>query len=184
MSVKTASDLMLSIDELPVIPAGSTLGEAVQAMEEVECPVGMRCSRHHWALIRGEDGTVEGWIGMSDVLTSLDPRYHSRRGLEGIHAPGINPDLIRELVEGFGGDRNPLAGICDRAAAVRAADLMHRPGDGEKVDVDASLDEIVTRLVNEGHPMLLVMGEGRARGVIRLEDAFEAVGEAMRRCSA
>lgn len=184
MSIRTAKDLMLSIEELPVVPAGATLGEAVQVMEEVECPAGMRCSRHHWALIRDDDGAIVGWIGMSDVLTSLDPRYHTRKGLEEIRAPGVNPDMLRKLVEGFGADRSPLAHVCDKAARVRARDLMHRPGDGERIDAGAPIDEIVTRLVNDGHPMLLVTEDGREKGVIRLEDAFEAVSEAIRRCSA
>lgn len=183
MEFRTARDLMIPLQDLPTVSPAASLGEVVRAMEEVQCPMGMRCSRHHWVMV-GKGGAFDGWLGMTDVLASLDPRYHARKGAERISAEGVNPEQLRQLVESFGADQSPLGLICERATGVRAEDLMHRPTDDERIDADASIDEIVTRLVNEGHPMLLVTSGGQPVGVLRLEDTFEAVSEALRSCSA
>jgi len=182
MAIKTASDLMVPLEEISKLPSGASLAEAVGLMEAVQCSMGLRCSRRHVVLVTGDTDAVVGWLGMRDVLTSLDPRYHTRKGLEQIRAPGIHPDEIRTLVESFGASLSPLEGICEKAARVRVDDLMHRPGGDDTIEADASLDEVVIPLVNGGHRLLIVQRDGRTVGVLSLEDVFEAVSEAIQRC--
>lgn len=182
MSIRTAGDLMVPIDQFPRLRSGAPLAEAVRVMQEVECPMGMLCSRHHSVIVEDQEGQVLGWVGMRDVLMSLDPRYHTRKGLETIRTHGVNADQIRQLVESFGADQSPLQNICQKAGSVLVDDLLYRPAEDERIDVDATLDEVVTHLVNGARPMLLVTRDSAPAGVLRLEDVFETVSDAIRSC--
>jgi CBS domain-containing protein len=183
MGNETARDLMVPLSDFPQVSEDSELGEAVRVIEEVDRPKGLGRFRHYCVMVTGrDDGKVTGWLGMHDVLMSLDPRYHTKEGLSQISTPGVNRDQLRELVESFGAEQNPLQLVCERACSVHARDIMHSPGDDETIDADAPFDEVVTRLVNEARLIMLVKDGDEPVGVLRLHDVFQQISESMRRC--
>lgn len=182
MKSYTVRELMVPISEYATVPEGSSLYDAVLALEKAQDQFDKNKYRHRAVLILDKKGNVKGKLSQLDVLRALEPKDE---GVEGINELA-RFNFSRKFVQGLRKERRlqsePLKDLCAQAAKVKVEDFMQAPAEGEYVDLDASLDVAIHQLVLGNHLSLLVTQARKIVGILRLTDAFAAVLHGMKEC--
>ena len=102
MSEFCVKELMVPLSEYATVPEGSTLFDAVLALEKAQEEFDHTKYKHRGILILNKKKRVIGKLGQLDVLRALEPKeeesgdnYRSRSGGEPIHR-------IQQLLAGAG----------------------------------------------------------------------------------
>ena len=76
-----------------------------------------------------------------------------------------------------------MVNICRKAGETKVVNFVVKPGEGEFVDIDASIDEAIHQLVMGQHQSLLVTDKsGDIVGILRLTDVFSVISNTMHEC--
>jgi CBS domain-containing protein len=173
---------MVPISEYAAVPLGSSLYDAVLALEKAQDQFDKKRYRHRAVLILDKKGNVKGKLSQLDVLRALEPKDENVEGIDEL----TRFHFSRKFVQGLRKERRlqsePLKDLCGKASKLRVEDFMQAPNEGEYVDQDASLDIAVHQLVLGNHLSLLVTHAGKIVGILRLTDAFAAVLHGMKEC--
>jgi predicted transcriptional regulator len=92
------------------------------------------------------------------------------------------PVFVQSMLETYGLWREPLRDLCRRATEINVGDVMHVPGPAEYVEEDATLDEVIHRLLAGRYLSLLVIQGESIVGVLRVSDVFQKIYELARGC--
>ncbi|MFP4477037.1 MAG: CBS domain-containing protein [Desulfatibacillaceae bacterium] len=134
-------------------------------------------------VVEGE-GRVSGIIAATDIILALNEGFVSKMGsMDLVSRTGWTQGFVRMLAEDGILFNKPLSQLCDKAAAIRARDVVRQPEDSRYVRADASMDEAVRRMVSAGRWSLLVIEEGRTVGVLQFGTVFDHVGDKVRQCA-
>lgn len=175
-------DLMVPISEYATVSEGATLFEAYLALEKAQEEYDHNKYRHRAILVLDTSSKVIGKVGQLDVLKALEPKNEQYEMFEDIRKYKFSSHFIMNLREQNLMQGEPLADICKKAAQIKVEDLMTAPGEGEYIDVDASLDTAIHQLVRGSHMSLLVTRDGDIVGILRLTDVFAAIFHTMKEC--
>ena len=180
------NDLMVPLEEYATIPVGSSLFEAVGALEKAQEEFDSTKYRHRAILVLDDTGHVVGKLSQLDVLRALDPKYQDiceAKSLKAISRFGFSADFIRNMCDQYQLFGGAMADICKMAATVNVEDCMYQLSEGEFIDIDATLDTAIHQLVIGHHQSLLVKDGNTIVGILRLTDVFVAVFHAMKECN-
>lgn len=182
MRTYTVKELMVPISEYATVPEGSTLFEAMLALEKAQEEFDQKQYHHRAILILDEKGRVIGKLSQLGVLRALEPEDEDVEGIDELSKFGFS----QELVQGLRKERRlqgvPLKDLYVRTAGLKVEDFMQAPTEGEYVEQDASLDIAVHQLVLGNHLALLVTKAKEIVGILRLTDVFVAVSRDMKEC--
>ena len=183
MRTYTVKELMVPISEYATVPEGSTLFEAMLALEKAQEEFVQKQYHHRAILILDKKGRVIGKLSQLGVLRALEPKDEDVEGIDELSQFGFS----QELVQGLRKERRlqgvPLKDLYVRTAGLKVEDFMQAPTEGEYVEQDASLDIAVHQLVLGNHLALLVTKKTREIvGILRLTDVFGAVSRDMKEC--
>jgi len=181
---------MVPLSEYATVPEGSTLFDAVLALEQAQEEFDPTKYRHRAVLILDKDKQVIGKLGQLDVLRALEPRTEDlgdiqalgRCDIQALGRFGFSTKFIRNVRKQARLQASPLKDICSKATRLRVEDFMQAPSEGEIIDEGASLEIAVLQLVMGNHLLLLVTRDRKIVGILRLADVFEAVSSAMKQC--
>jgi CBS domain-containing protein len=181
--VKTliVKDLMVPIAEYATVTQGSTLYDAVLALEKAHAEFNYEHTPYHHRAVLVQDSKkrVIGILSQFDVLRGLEPENEKREELQDIAKFHFSPNLIAEMREQYRMSRIVLEDLYQEASARKVEDYMQSPSENQYVDENASLDTAIDRF--DGiHQGLLVAREKDIVGVLRLSDVFLAVCRAMK----
>jgi CBS domain-containing protein len=173
-------DLMVPLSEYATVPEGSTLYDAVLALEKAQEKFALTRYHHRAVLILNRENRVIGKLSQLDVLRALEPKNEAISQFLDIGCYGFSPTFINRLRE-----QHRLAGgivkdIRRKAASLRVEDFMQAPSQGEYVEEDTSLDTAIHQLVAGTHLSLLVTREKEIVGILRMSDVFSAVFHTLR----
>ena len=175
----TVKDLMVPLSEYVTVPEGSTLYEAVQALDKAREEHAYNRYRHRAVLILDKQGRVIGKLSQLDVLRGIEPNREEMEKLEDIRRYGFSRNFINRLQE----DRRLESGIVEvmgkDAAGLKVEDFMQAPSEGEYVEENTSLDTAIHQLVKGTHLSLLVTRDKEIVGILRMSDVFVAVARTM-----
>jgi len=173
---------MVPISEYATVPEGSTLFEAILALEKAQDEFDQKKYHHRAILILDKKGRVIGKLSQLGVLRALEPKDEDVEGIDELGKFGFS----QELVQGLRKERRlqgvPLKDLYVRTARLKVEDFMQAPTEGEYVEQDASLDIAVHQLVLGNHLALLVTKAREIVGILRLTDVFGAVLRDMKEC--
>lgn len=165
--MKLVSDLMVSLDDYPHVPVGSSLQEVIQALARAmmgPAPDPSR-PRDRGVLVQAKDGSVLGKLSLWDILNGLKPNFE----------PPIDP---------FGRVDDHLLwsqwlspDISEKAKSTRVEDLLKPLVREETIEVQAPIDLAVHRLIRGRYLSLLVTRGEAIVGILRLSDVFRAVND-------
>lgn len=176
----TVKELMVPISEYAAVPEGSTLFDAILALEKAQEEFEQKKYLHRAILILDKKARVIGKLSQMDVLRALEPRDEDVEGINELGQFGFS----RKLVQGLRKERRlqgvPLKDLYVRTARLKVEDFMQAPTEGEYVEQDASLDIAVHQLVLGNHLSLLVTEAAQIVGILRLTDVFGMVLRAMK----
>ncbi len=182
MKIRTVKDLMVPISEYATVPKGSTLFEAVLALEEAQEQFVQNKYQHRAVLILDRKERVIGKLSQLDVLRALEPKDEDVEGINELGRFGFSRKFIQGLRKEKRLRSAPLKDLYVQAAGLKVEDFMQAPTEGEYVEEDASLDIAVHQLTLGGHLSLLVTRDKEIVGIVRLTDVFAAVLHGMKEC--
>ena len=182
MSDYLVKELMVPLSEYATVPEGSTLFDAVLALEKAQAEFDHTKYRHRGVLILDSDKRVIGKLGQLDVLRALEPKDEDPDEINEFSQFGFSSNFVRKLRKKRRMKATPLKDLCSKASKLRVEDFMQAPSEGEFIEQEASLEMAIMQLVMGHHISLLVTREKEILGVLRLTDAFAAVFHTMKEC--
>jgi CBS domain-containing protein len=174
--------LMVPLSEYATVPEGSTLFEAVLALEKAQEEFDHTKYKHRGVLILDKDKRVVGKLGQLDVLRALEPKDRDTDEMKQLGQFGFSSNFIHKMRKQRRLKATPLKDLCSRASKLKVEDFMQAPTEGEIIDQEASLESAIMQLVIGHHISLLVTRDQAIIGILRLTDAFAAVFHTMKEC--
>ena len=182
MRTYTVKELMVPISEYATVPEGSTLFEAMLALEKAQEEFVQKQYHHRAILILDKKGRVIGKLSQLGVLRALEPKDEDVEGFDELSQFGFSQEFVQGLRKARRLQGLPLKDLYVRTAGLKVEDFMQAPTEGEYVEQDASLDIAVHQLVLGNHLALLVTKAREIVGILRLTDVFGAVSRDMKEC--
>jgi CBS-domain-containing membrane protein len=174
-------ELMVPLSEYATVPKGSTLFDAVMALEKAQEEFDHTKYKHRGVLILDKDERVIGKLGQLDVLRALEPKEDLGR-IDELSQFGFSSHFVHKVRKQRRIKAAPMKDICGKASKLRVEDFMQTPSEGEIIEHDASLEMAVMQLVMGRHISLLVTRNKQIIGILRMTDVFAAVFHTMKEC--
>ncbi len=182
MSDYTVKELMVPLSEYATVPEGSTLFDAVLALEKAQEEFDNTKYKHRGVLILDKDQRVIGKLGQLDVLRALEPKDEDPGEIAELGQFGFSSNFVHNLRTQWILKATPLKDLCSKASKLKVEDFMQTLSEGEFIDREASLEMAVMQLVMGHHISLLVTRDKEIIGILRLTDAFAAIFHMMKEC--
>ena len=182
MSEYRVKELMVPLSEYATVPVGSTLFDAVLALEKAQAEFDHTRYKHRGVIIRDKDERVVGKLDQLDVLSALEPKNGNLDEINELSQFGFSPDFVHKLRKQRRLKTAPLKDLCSKASKLRVEDFMRTLSEGDFIEEDAYLDVAVIQLVTVRHISLLVTRNKEIVGILRMSDAFAAVYHNMKEC--
>ncbi len=182
MSDYLVKELMVPLSEYATVAEGSTLFDAVLALEKAQEEFDHTKYKHRAVLILDKDRQVIGKLGQLDVLRALEPKDGNLDDINELSQYGFSSNFVRNVRKQRRLQASSLQDICSKAAKLKVEDFMQAPSEGEFIDQEASLEIAVLQLVMGHHLSLLVTKARKIVGILRLTDVFAAVFHTMKEC--
>jgi len=175
-------ELMVPLSEYATVPEGSTLFDAVLALEKAQEEFDHTKYKHRGVLILDKDKRVIGKLSQLDVLRALEPKDEDPGEINELNQFGFSSNFVHKLRKQRRMKATPLKDLCSKASKLRVEDFMQTLSEGEFIEQEASLEMAVMQLVMGRHISLLVTRDKEILGILRLTDAFAAVFHTMKEC--
>ena len=176
-------DLMVPLSEYATVAKGSTLFEAVQALEKAQEEFDHTKYRHRGVLVLDEAGMVIGKLSHLDALRALEPVQNQSRELDQLSQFGFSDRFVRDISLQIRIQAEPLKELCRRVQELKVEDFMQATAEGQCIGQEASLDLAIHQLVFGNHLSLLASDGDKIVGILRLADVFAAVYHSMSVCT-
>lgn len=180
----TVKEWMVPLSEYATVPKGSTLFDAILALERAQKEFAKNKYQHRAILILDKKRRVVGKLSQMDVLRALEPRDEDIEGIEELRQFGFSRAFVRGLQKEKRLQGAPLKDLYVKAARLKVEDFMQTLTEGEYVEQEASLDIAIHQLVLGNHLSLLVTRHKKIVGILRLTDVFAVVFRLMKECEA
>jgi len=177
-------DLMVPISEYATVHLGSTLAEAVIALEKAQEEYTHTQYSHRAVLVLDESKKVVGKLSQLDFLRSLEPRDEKIEKIKDIAKFGFSSKSIALQQEKYRETVPSNKDIFSKAAKFKVEDYMQTPSEGMYVSENTSLDTAVHQLITGHHLSLLVTKKKKIVGVLRMSDVFAATFHVMKEVGA
>jgi CBS domain-containing protein len=175
-------ELMVPLSEYATVPEGSTLFDAVLALEKAQEEFDHTKYKHRGVLILDKDKRVIGKLGQLDVLRAFEPKDEIPGEFKNLSQFGFSPKFVHQRRKQRRLKAAPLKDLSSKASKLKVENFMQTPSEGEFIEEDASLEMAVMQLVTGHHISLLVTREKEIIGILRMTDAFAAVFHTMKEC--
>jgi CBS domain-containing protein len=174
-------DLMVPISEYASVAVGTSLLEAISALELAQEAYTVSKYLHRAILVLDENGHVAGKIGQLRILKAIESRYDLESEVENMKSFNFSDEYIAERREHYRVS-GPIINqeSLQTAAQKKVEEFMQKPSPGEFVSEDSSLDAAIHKLVAGTHLSLLVTREDEIIGILRIDDVFAAVFHEMK----
>lgn len=183
MTYFRVKELMVPLAEYATVPAGSSLLEAMLALEKAQEEYDHTKYRHRGVLILDKNRKVIGKLSQLDVLRALEPREDYADDIRNLQLFGFSSKFIRDVRKQRRLKGAPLKDLCRKASTLKVEDFMQAPSEGEFIDEEASLELAILQLVMGDHHLSLLVTRGETIvGVLRMTDVFAAVFHAAKEC--
>ena len=176
-------DLMVPLSEYATVPVGSTLFEAVLALEKAQEEFDHTRYKHRGILILDKKKRVIGKLSHLHTLRALEPKHDDVNGVTTLGQFGFSAKFVRKLRKQQRRQGAPLKDLCKKAVGLKVEEFMHTTAEDEFIDHEATLDMAIHQLVQEKLLSLMVTKDDNTIGILRLADVFAAVYHAMKECT-
>jgi CBS domain-containing protein len=179
MDRKRVKDLMIPLEECPVVDSRATLSEALLALDEAQKRLPSGRQPYRAVLVKDEDGRIVGKLGQWAFLMALEPKYAVHKDLGRLARAGVDPELVSAMMHHYQFFQDSLRDLCRRASTMTVREVM-RPVE-DNIDEDAPLNQAIHKLVLSQTLSVLVTRGAEVVGLIRLSDLFDEVAVEMKR---
>jgi DNA-binding response OmpR family regulator len=177
MEASTLKELMVPLAEYATVYEEASILEAVNALEEAQNAFDPKRYRHRAVLVLNEGKKVVGKLSQHDVIQALEPQYkeskeHRSSALDHL---GFSRRFIESVSLQYNMWDRPLQNLYNKALEQKVKAFMHRPTKGEYIEMTATMNETIHRLIIGNHHSLMVTDGAEIVGIIRLTDVFEHI---------
>lgn len=169
-------DLMVPISEYATVNTGTSLIEAIHALEraQTEYPTGKY--EHRAVLVLDDAENVVGKISQLRALRAIDREFDYVDEIDEVKRYRFSDAYIAELRAQYRTNGQQLSeGTLKAAALKKVEDFMQRPTPGEFVSEDSEVENAIHKLVAGNHLSLLVTHGDKIIGILRSSDVFAAI---------
>lgn len=187
------NEVMVPLNEYATVRDDASLYEAIIELENAQKSYLQSYEPniypHRAIIVIDKDNKVVGKISQLDILQSLEPRYRNLSASEDIartSESGFSRDFLQSMVKQYGLYEHTLSYLCQKAAKVKATEIMYSISKGEVfVKQNDTLQIAVHQLVIGQHQSLLVTDDHKDNivGVLRLTDVFKLICDEIKSCS-
>jgi Mg2+/Co2+ transporter CorB len=182
METMRVKDIMVPLTEYATVPVGSTLYEAVLALERAQEEFDHTQYRHRGVLILDRSNRVIGKLAHLDALRALEPKTDPANGIKDLFQFGFSPAFVADLRKQERLKGAPLSDLCHKSVQLKVEDFMRSMAEEELIDLEASLDIAIHQLVLGNYLSLLVTKNDEIIGILRVADVFAALFHTMKTC--
>lgn len=169
-------DLMVPISEYATVVVGTSLIDAVKALEKAQETYTTSKYQHRAIIVLDEEGRIVGKISQLRALKAIEPDFTTNTDIEQLKGFKFSDQYITQLRDLYRYRGKVMSKESLRAASVKKVEeFMQTPSAGEYVAEDCSLDTAIHRLVAGTHLSLLVTRGEKIVGILRISDVFAAV---------
>lgn len=169
-------DLMVPISEYATVTIGTSLIDAVKALEKAQEAYTTSKYQHRAILVLDEDGKIVGKISQLRALKAIESDFKSSSDVEQLKKFNFTDTYIAQLRDLYRSHGKVMSKHSLREASIKKVEeFMQAPTPGEYVSEDSSLDTAIHKLVAGTHLSLLVTRNEKIIGVLRISDVFAAV---------
>ena len=176
-------DLMVPLSEYATVQEGSTLYEAVLALEKAQEEFDHTKYRHRGVLILDKNKRVIGKWSHLDALKALEPKADDTDRIKSLSQFGFSYRFVSDLRKQQRLQAAPLQDLCSATLQMKVEDFMQATAEDQCIDHTSTLDIAIHQLVLGNHLSLLVTKANNVIGILRLADVFAAVYHTMKECS-
>ena len=180
MSNFHVKELMVPLSEYATVPKGSTLFDAVQALEKAQEEFDRTKYKHRGVLILDKKKRVIGKLGQLDVLRAFEPKDEVSGDFKDLSQFGFSSSFVHKRRKQRRLKAAPLKDLSSKASKLKVEHFMQTPSEGEFIEEGASLEMAVMQLVSGHHISLLVTRDKEIIGILRMTDVFAAVYHTMK----
>jgi len=182
MQKLVVKDIMVPLERYATIHEDRLLIDAIDALEKAQKAFEESPYVHRAVLVYDDNRKIVGKLSQWDVIKCLEPKYESFGDIRSTSLSGLSPELIKSMMEKYGLWQVDLDDICSRVASKKVKDVMYKPTEGEKIEVDATMGEALHSLIIGHHQSLLVTKNSEIVGILRLVDVFKLLCERVKKC--
>jgi hypothetical protein len=173
MNTKTAGDLMVPLDEYPVVEESSTVLEAVIRLRESRKNMESERQPYQAVLVADGTGRIIGKLGQMAMLKALEPRSQILGDRDTLDKAGVGDKILETALDHMRTFQHDFSELCKGAAALPVAKAMSPVR--EHIDIRMPASEVVHRMVAWRTLSILVTENNRPVGLVRLSDLCDAV---------
>lgn len=181
MNAKTAKDLMVRLDEYPIVDASATVYDAIVRLDESRRSMEPGRQPYQAVLVADKNGTIVGKLGQMALLRALEPRSHVIDDLSILDRAGVGDSVMETALDHYRVFQRELSEMSLSAAALPIRNVMHPVN--EHLDESTPIGEVIHQLVVWQTLSILVTQQDRPVGLIRLSDLCDEVMRRMRQAN-
>ncbi|MFH1845014.1 MAG: CBS domain-containing protein [bacterium] len=173
MRSQNVRDIMLPLGEYVVVTEGTSLFDALLALEVARSRRPPHSPRLWAVLVADKSGHIVGKLGMRAFLAALEPKYETLGDLDQLNQAGLSPDFLESILDNYRfwqDDREDIRRRANTLHVCQAMQPIHI-----SIGPDASLAKAIHLFVMWNTLSLLVVEDDRAVGILRLSDLFQHV---------
>ncbi len=179
MEDKRVKDLMIPLDEYPVVSLEASLLDAILTITEAQKKRAPGLQPYRAVLVADRSGKIIGKLGQLAFLKALEPKYRHLGDLQKLRSAGLSEEIISTMIDHYRFLEEALPDVSARGRGIKVKDAMH-PVE-ESIDENASLSEAINKIVIYQQLSLLVMRDRKAVGVLRLSDLCDEIARQMKK---
>ena len=169
-------DLMVPISEYASVTVGTSLIDAIKALEQAQETYTVSKYQHRAILVLDESGRVVGKISQLRALKAIEPESKSSAEIAQLKDFNFSDNYIAQLRDLYRSHGKIMSKESLRKASTKKVEeFMQTPSPGEFVSENCSLDTAIHRLIAGTHLSLLVTRNEKIIGILRISDVFAAV---------
>jgi len=173
-------DLMVPISEYATVSVGSTLFEAVLALEKAQLEYQHTEYKHRAILVLDKNDRVIGKVSQMKVLRAIENKNVHIEKINEIKKFGFSSLFINTINEQSKKDDISIEELFWETSKQKVEKFMKAPEEGEIVDENCSLDLAINQLIIGKHLSLLVTSNDEIVGILRMTDVFAAIFHSMK----
>ncbi len=181
MTAKKAGDIMVPLEEYPVVDSSATVLDAVIRLDESRHDSKPGRQPYQAVLVADKYGKIVGKLGQMALLKALEPRSRVADDQDALDRAGVSDALMETAMGHIRTFRMGLTEVCVGISAM-PIHLVMDPFD-EHIDHDAPIYEVIHKMLEWKALSLLVSQDDRPVGLVRLSDLCDEVMGLMRQAA-
>ena len=170
-------NIMVPLAEYATVSADANVLEAINALSEAQKAFDPKRYRHRAVLVLDKKKRVVGKLSQHAIIQALEPKHKEAKARKkgALEHLGFSHRFVESVSQPYEFWDRPLENLYKKALEQKVKSFMYKPTEGEYIEVTATMDETIHRLIVGDRHSLLVTDGPDIVGIVRLTDVFEFI---------